>query len=142
MHAALAPLAELASQHRVAVVVVSHLTKAGLRGAQGSGTLKPPFVVQPLNRRYIRPSRSERFGTGAKGDGEEEGDRRVVSDFSLIDAIESGLVKIPHTYATLVRSRFGLEAAKVVLGQANAKVTEVYAERDFAKAVEVASVIG
>jgi integrase len=50
--------------------------------------------------------------------------------------------RLRHTYATLVRSRFGLEAAQVVLGQANAKITEVYAERDFAKAVEVAAEMG
>lgn len=50
--------------------------------------------------------------------------------------------RLRHTYATLIRSRFGLEAAQVVLGQANAKITEVYAERDFAKAVEVAAEIG
>lgn len=50
--------------------------------------------------------------------------------------------RLRHTIATLVRSRFDLELEQVVLGQANANGTEVYAERDFAKAVEVTAAIG
>jgi len=41
-----------------------------------------------------------------------------------------------------VRRRFGLEAAQVSLGHAQAQVTEVYAERDLALAAKVARQIG
>ena len=44
--------------------------------------------------------------------------------------------------ATDVRRKFGLEAAQVALGHANAKVTEVHAQRDLAKAVEIARQVG
>ncbi len=37
--------------------------------------------------------------------------------------------------ATRIRSEFGLETAQVVLGHAKADVTQIYAERDQAKAV-------
>jgi integrase len=47
-----------------------------------------------------------------------------------------------HTHATEVRRRFGLEAAQVALGHAQANVTEVYAERDLGLAVKVAQEIG
>ncbi len=35
-------------------------------------------------------------------------------------------LQLRHTAATVVRSRFGLEAAQVVLGHARADVTQVY----------------
>jgi integrase len=50
--------------------------------------------------------------------------------------------QIRHTHATLVRRQFGLEAAQVALGHAQANVTEVYAERDLALAKKVAKQIG
>ncbi|MCO6043326.1 site-specific integrase [Aeoliella sp. ICT_H6.2] len=50
--------------------------------------------------------------------------------------------RLRHAAATEVRKRFGLEAAQVYLGHSQAKVTEVYAERDMAKAIEVAREVG
>jgi integrase len=47
-----------------------------------------------------------------------------------------------HTHATEVRRRYGLEAAQVALGHAQANITEVYAERDLGLAVKVAAEIG
>jgi integrase len=47
-----------------------------------------------------------------------------------------------HTAATEIQSKFGLEAAQVVLGHSTADVTQIYAERDLAKAMEVAQQIG
>jgi len=46
--------------------------------------------------------------------------------------------QLRHAAATAIRREFGLEAAQVVLGHANAAVTQVYAERDFALAAAVA----
>jgi len=50
--------------------------------------------------------------------------------------------RLRHTAATEVRREFGLEAAQVILGHSQANVTQVYAERDLAKGVEVAKRIG
>ncbi|QDV75374.1 tyrosine-type recombinase/integrase [Botrimarina mediterranea] len=50
--------------------------------------------------------------------------------------------RLRHAAATEVRAKFGLEAAQVVLGHAGADVTQIYAERDLAKGLEVAAKIG
>jgi integrase len=50
--------------------------------------------------------------------------------------------RLRHTFATEVRKQFGLEAVQVCLGHAAAQVSEIYAERDFAKAAHVARLIG
>ena len=50
--------------------------------------------------------------------------------------------QLRHTYATRVRKEFGLEAAQILLGHAKADVTQVYAQRDADRAVQVAKRIG
>jgi integrase len=50
--------------------------------------------------------------------------------------------QLRHTRATVIRKQFGLEAAQVVLGHADCKVTEIYAERDFELAARVMKEIG
>ena len=50
--------------------------------------------------------------------------------------------QLRHSAVTSVRSQFGLEAAQVILGHANAVVTQVYAERDFNLAERVVAQVG
>lgn len=50
--------------------------------------------------------------------------------------------RLRHSAATEIRKRFGLEAAQVILGHASADVTQVYAERDLQKAVEIMREVG
>jgi integrase len=50
--------------------------------------------------------------------------------------------QLRHAHATEVRRRYGLEAAQVALGHAQANVTQVYAERDWTLAARVAAEIG
>jgi integrase len=50
--------------------------------------------------------------------------------------------QLRHTAATKLRSRFGLEAARTVLGHAVPKITLTYAEADFAKAAEAMKLVG
>ncbi len=50
--------------------------------------------------------------------------------------------RLRHSFATKVRRDFGLEAAQVALGHSSAQVTQVYAERDIAKGIQVARSIG
>jgi integrase len=51
-------------------------------------------------------------------------------------------LQLRHTAATAIRAHFGLESAQAVLGHARADVTQVYAERDLARAHAVAAEIG
>jgi integrase len=50
--------------------------------------------------------------------------------------------RLRHTAGTEVRKKFGLEAAQVVLGHAQADVTQIYAESDMELAAEVVRKIG
>ena len=50
--------------------------------------------------------------------------------------------QIRHTVATEVRSKYGLEAAQVLLGHTRADVTQTYAERDMRQAADIARKIG
>ncbi|TWU13894.1 Phage integrase family protein [Symmachiella macrocystis] len=50
--------------------------------------------------------------------------------------------RLRHSAGTEIRKRYGLEAAQVILGHASADVTQVYAERDLQKAVEIMREVG
>jgi integrase len=50
--------------------------------------------------------------------------------------------RLRHTAATFIRKEFGLDAARAVLGHRTPAVTEVYAELDAGKAIEVAEKVG
>ena len=50
--------------------------------------------------------------------------------------------QLRHTVATELRRRYGLEAAKVVLGHSELETTQVYAERDLAAAARIMAEVG
>lgn len=50
--------------------------------------------------------------------------------------------QIRHTNGTAVREQFGLDAAQAMLGHSSADVTQVYAEANLKKAIEIAEKIG
>jgi site-specific recombinase XerC len=50
--------------------------------------------------------------------------------------------QLRHSRATAIRERFGIEAAQTVLGHSDPRVTEIYAERDFAMAANIMKEIG
>ncbi len=50
--------------------------------------------------------------------------------------------RIRHAAGTAIRKRYGIEAAQTVLGHSKASTTEIYAERDFARAAQVMKAIG
>ena len=50
--------------------------------------------------------------------------------------------QLRHSHGTEVRRKFGYEAAAVSLGHARTDVTEVYAEQDFNRAIQVAKEVG
>lgn len=50
--------------------------------------------------------------------------------------------QLRHNAATRLRKEFGIEAARVILGHKSAMVTEVYAEIDTAKAIDIMAQVG
>jgi integrase len=51
-------------------------------------------------------------------------------------------LQLRHTAATLIRAKYGLEAAKAILGHSRVETSQVYAERDLGKAQEIMAEIG
>jgi integrase len=51
-------------------------------------------------------------------------------------------LQLRHTAATLIRAKYGVEAAKVILGHTKVETTQIYAERDLGKAQEIMREIG
>ncbi len=50
--------------------------------------------------------------------------------------------QLRHAAGTRIRAKYGLEAGQVILGHANADVTQIYAERDLAKAIQIMQEVG
>jgi integrase len=50
--------------------------------------------------------------------------------------------QLRHLAATEIRKQFGLEAAQIILGHAQADVTQIYAERDSGLAIRIAKEVG
>jgi integrase len=50
--------------------------------------------------------------------------------------------RIRHTASTEIRKRYGIDAARAVDGHGAASTTEIYAELDLNKAIEVMRVVG
>jgi integrase len=50
--------------------------------------------------------------------------------------------QIRHNAATLIRARYGVEAARTVLGHSNIGTTQIYAEADLAKAAMIMGEVG
>ncbi len=50
--------------------------------------------------------------------------------------------QLRHNYATMIRKRFGVEEASNMLDHSSVKMTEVYAQRNRAQAVEIAKQVG
>jgi integrase len=51
-------------------------------------------------------------------------------------------LQLRHTAATLIRAKYGVEAAKVILGHTKVETTQIYAERDLARAEAIMAEIG
>lgn len=50
--------------------------------------------------------------------------------------------RLRHSAATEIRSKYGLEASQLVLGHSNMDVTQIYAERDMARAAAIIREVG
>jgi integrase len=80
----------------------------------------------------------------------QAGDRYEVAAYRRAIAYGINKAKVPHwhphqlrhNHGTTVRREFGLEIARILLGHKSAAVSELYAEADQQKAVEIALKIG
>jgi integrase len=50
--------------------------------------------------------------------------------------------RLRHSAATLLRKQYGLDAARVILGHSSPAVTEIYAELDHSKALQIMAEVG
>src|SRR5262249_18530161 len=50
--------------------------------------------------------------------------------------------QLRHSRATLIREKFGVEGAQVVLGHSDPRVTQIYAEKNFELASRIMEQIG
>lgn len=118
---------------------IAELRRNALRRQNRRSKMTPS---QARRRRRVNPEKTQRdrYDTDSY--------RRAIS-YGISKAKKAG-VEIPkwsplqlrHGYATKVRHRFGLESAQVALGHLRADVTQVYAERNLQRAVEVAAACG
>jgi integrase len=51
-------------------------------------------------------------------------------------------LQLRHTAATVIRAKYGLESAKVILGHSRVETSQLYAERDLARAQQIMAEIG
>ena len=69
--------------------------------------------------------------------------RRVIVRACKKAGIESWTpYQLRHSAATIIRKKYGIEAARVVLGHKNLSTTEIYAEADRESAIEAMKEIG
>jgi integrase len=69
--------------------------------------------------------------------------RRAVQRACKIAGVSSwSPSQLRHNAATMVRKQFGLDGAQVMLGHTHADVTQIYAQVNQAKGVEIAATIG
>lgn len=110
---------------------------------------KRKTAVQPsqLNRRKSNPKRtagemnSENAYAQAIRRGIEKANKiRIEKDLPLVPHWTPNQLR--HNRATLVRQRFGIDGAQVVLGESSPRTAAIYAERDFSKAAEIMREIG
>jgi integrase len=129
--------------------------------AEQRKTRKTPVQPSQLNRRKRRPRKApgERYTTSSYGHaikrGVETGNTvracepcKRLKPKERCPACQAAAVphwhphQLRHTRATELRREFGLDVARVVLGHRSPQITEVYAELDVGRAVEVMEKLG
>jgi integrase len=112
--------------------------------------------VQPSQRRRrkVHPKRSPRTSYDrnayrlAIARGVKKANKKILEDSAEMGIDKPTLVyhghpnQLRHSATTMIRRDYGLEAAQVILGHSKTDVTQIYAERDAAKAIEVVRKIG
>ena len=116
------------------------------RPAYSGKKRKTPIYPSELRaREKKKQARRRRKTKRAKRDHYDTASYRRAINYGFLKARKAG-TEIPHwhpnqlrhTRGTEIRKEHGVEAAQVVLGHARADVTQVYAEKNLAKAIEIA----
>lgn len=98
-------------------------------------------AAKPTPAELVRPSEAPGRGRSPRYD------RRTYRQAIVRACRKAGVppwtpLQLRHAAATTIRARFGLEAAQTVLGHVKADTTQIYAERDLARARAVMAEIG
>jgi integrase len=113
----------------------AHVEKMRARRAAQRKTKRTPSEINRKRRAKPKRQPAERY------------DRRSYRQ-AIVRACKAAKVppwsplQLRHTAATLLRAKYGLEAAKVILGHARVETAEIYAERDLNKARDIMREIG
>jgi integrase len=113
----------------------SYVEELHARRAAGRKTKRPPS--QLARKRKTKPQR--RAG--------ERYDRRSYRH-AIVRACRAAHVRpwsplqLRHTTATVLRAKYGVEAAKVILGHTRVETSQIYAERDLSRAQDIMREIG
>jgi integrase len=98
---------------------------------------KSPVQPSQVNRRKRKP-------------GKQPGDHYTVASYRRaiqVACTKAGIMKwhphqLRHTAATEIRKRFGVEAARIILGHEDVRTAQIYAEEDRSRGVEIMRSIG
>ena len=125
-----------------------------MKSEPGEYLFRPADSVAEVSRRRradrkSKPTPSE-LAARSKHPGRARSPHYSVNDYGQAirrACVKSGapawsLLQLRHTAATTIRARFDLESAQAVLGHAKADTTQIYAERDIARARGVMAEIG
>lgn len=96
-----------------------------------------------VRRSPVQPSQANRHKADPQRQPGKRYDTRSYACAVARGGLRAGVARwgpnrLRHLVATEVRREYGLEAAQTVLGHARADITQVYAERDLQRAVDVA----
>lgn len=116
-----------------------------------------PREAEQERRQAMREQRTAHPSTNRRRDAERAenprertGDRYTTASYRRAIERACAKAKIPawtphrlrHTAATRLRKQYGLEAARLVLGHRSATTTEIYAEADRGKVVDIIGKVG
>jgi integrase len=117
--------------------------------AAGANRKTPIYPSEMRRRQHTREARADRKPKRSPRDRYDTASYRRAIQYATKRAQKLG-IDIPgwhphqlrHSKATETRRQFGLEAAQIALGHARADITEVYAERDRQRSIEIARQTG
>jgi integrase len=110
-----------------------------------------PSQAKRRRKRHPKIAPGDRYTTGSYG---RAIDRACEKAWPAPEGLDAAAIRqwnkehrwrpnrLRHAAATEIRRRYGLEAAQVTLGHANANVSQIYAERDLTKAAAIMREVG
>lgn len=120
------------------VVLIGPIAQAVLRPYLRRPGDMPCFSPKEAQRQRGQATRSQRIGDCYK----TRSYRRAVEYASKQAGVDWSPNQLRHSRGTIVRDRFGLDAAQVILGHTHAKTTEIYAKAALESAEAVAATLG